>query len=92
MRRFHKQFYVGSNIVVSAAGNVNADKFVDYVSSTFGTLQSNGSGDIKNTEQPYFTPSLMFLRDDELANVSTGVALLAPGYTHPDFYGMKVNQ
>lgn len=89
VRSFHKQFYVGSNITVSASGNVDFNKFADVVSSSFGNLPSNSAGEVANTSQPFFTPSLMFQRDDEIVNISAATAFVAPGITHPDWLGMK---
>lgn len=89
VHNFHKQFYVGSNITVSASGNVDFNKLSDAVSNSFGKLLSNSPGEVPNSSQPFFTPSLMFQRDDEIANISAAVAFVAPGITHPDWLGMK---
>ena len=44
--------------------------------------------DRKNQEQPYYTPSLMFMRDDELVNVDVGVFFEAPSWKDPDYFAM----
>lgn len=90
VRAFHKQNYVGSNIVVSAAGNVDINRLTELVNNTFGKLPQTAAAEIANSAQPYFTPSVMFMRDDELPNTSAAVGFLAPGYTHADFYGMRL--
>jgi predicted Zn-dependent peptidase len=89
VQAFHKQYYIGSNIVVSGAGNVDHQQLSDAVSETFGKLPQSSAGAIANANQPYFTAGLTFMRDDEQKNTSAGVGLLAPGYTHPDFLGMR---
>jgi processing peptidase subunit beta len=91
VRNFHKQYYVGSNIVVSGAGNIDINQLTNLVSNTFGKLPQTSPGEVANSEQPYFTPSLLFARDDEILNTSSAVAFVGPGYTHPDFYGMRVS-
>jgi processing peptidase subunit beta len=90
VRNFHRQHYVGSNIVVSAAGNVDIKRLTDLVNNTFGKLPQTSAGEVANSSQPYFTPSVMFMRDDEIPNTSAAIAFRAPGYTDPDFYGMRV--
>jgi len=36
------------------------------------------------------TPSLMFMRDDEMYNVNVGVFFLAPSWTDNDFFAMQL--
>lgn len=39
-----------------------------------------------NTDKPIYTPSCMFMRDDELYNASVGVFYEAPSWYHEDYY------
>lgn len=64
IREFHNSHYVGRNIVVSGAGNVNHEALVNEVSARFGSLPASRISEVPNSEQPYFTPSLMYQRDD----------------------------
>ena len=64
VKQFHNQFYVGENIVVSGAGEINATHFNELVNQHFGSARASVEGVVPNKEQPYFTPSLMFQRDD----------------------------
>lgn len=88
LREFYSNNYVGNNITVSAAGNINFNEFTNYVEESFGKVQRSGSS-VANSEQPHFTPSLMFMRDDEITNMSTGISWKAPGWTHPDWLGLN---
>jgi processing peptidase subunit beta len=44
VRQFHTQHYVGENIVVSAAGDVDFNKLTELVNNTFGKLSRNSAG------------------------------------------------
>lgn len=33
---------------------------------------------------------MMYIRDDEMANVNVGVFFEAPSYDHPDYFAMQV--
>ena len=46
-------------------------------------------GEVANKEQPFFTPSLMFQRDDEIPNMTVAVGFLAPSFNDPDFFAMS---
>ena len=89
IREFHDKYYVGQNIVVTAAGEINPDQFNELVQKHFGDVRAEVQGSIDNSEQPFFTGSLMFQRDDELANTTTSASFLAPPVTHPDSFAMN---
>lgn len=91
---FHKTHYVGNNIAVVGAGEINHQHLVDLAQKALGSLPSSSpSGvEIKNTEKPYFTPSLMYMRDDEMANINVGVFYEAPSWTHEDHYSFLLFQ
>jgi len=91
IKEFLARNYVASNFVVSAAGNVAHDEVTALVSSAFGKV-SQGPCERVNAEKPYFTPSTMYMRDDEMTNVNIGVFFSAPTYKDPEFFAMHLIQ
>jgi len=91
---YHRTHYVGSNIVVVGAGDITHQQLTEYVEKHFGGFAANTPSDliIRNTDQPFFTPSLMFVRDDEMANLNIGTFFEAPGWTHEDYYSFLLFQ
>lgn len=89
VKQFHATHYAGENIVVSGAGDINPAQFNELVNEHFGKAAPTVSGTVENTEQPFFTPSLMLQRDDELPNTTTAASFLAPSINHPDFFAMN---
>jgi processing peptidase subunit beta len=69
---------------VTGAGNVNHEQLVGAVQKAFGAVRTGDAAQYPNSEKPYFTPSIMTMRDDELANLSVGVFFDAPTWDHPD--------
>jgi len=88
VKQFHNQFYVGENIVVSGAGEIDSTQLNELVNKHFGNVRASVEGQVANKEQPFLTPSLMFQRDDEIPNTSVGAAFLAPSWNDPDFFAM----
>jgi predicted Zn-dependent peptidase len=68
VRQFHNDFYTGENIVVVASGNVNHAEIVSAVERQFSSLPKSSGATIPNSEKPIYTPSLLFMRDDEMIN------------------------
>ena len=64
IKEFHSEFYVGKNIVIAGAGNLNGEALNNEVSNHFGSIPASGKSEVPNSEQPYFTPSLLYQRDD----------------------------
>jgi processing peptidase subunit beta len=91
---YHRTHYVGNNIVVVAAGDVNHEQLSEAVEKAFGRLPSQTpSGlEVKNQDKPYFTPSMMYMRDDEMANCNIGVFFEAPSWTSEDYYSFLLFQ
>jgi len=91
---YHKTHYIGSNMVIVGAGEINHQELVEFAEKYFGNLPTNvPSGFVfKNADKPVFTPSLMFMRDDEMANVNIGVFFEAPGWAHEDYYSFLLFQ
>jgi processing peptidase subunit beta len=48
VKQFHNQFYVGENIVVSGAGEINATQFNELVNQHFGSARSSIEGAVAN--------------------------------------------
>lgn len=74
-------------MVISVHGDIVSDKVVSLVNQHFKLSSSDINTDI-NTDKPYFTPSIMAMRDDEMANVNFGVFFNAPTYKDKDHYAM----
>jgi len=89
IKEFLARNYVSENFVVSAAGNVNHEEASQMVQKAFDKLPQ-GSGEKVNASKPYFTPSTLFMRDDEMANVNVGVFFNAPTYTDPEYFAMHM--
>jgi len=89
---YHKNHYVGPNIVVVGAGDITHEQLAELTEKHFGKLSSQAPAAVKNTDKPYFTPSMMFMRDDEMANINVGVFFEAPGWSHEDYYSFLLFQ
>lgn len=64
VKEFHHNNYVGKNIVVSGAGNLDACAFVNEVSNHFGAAPASTVSEVPNSDKPLLTPSLLYQRDD----------------------------
>jgi len=53
----------------------------------FGTISKSTVVPTANDETAVYTPSLLFVRDDEMVNSNIGVFYDAPTYTHEDYHG-----
>lgn len=51
---YHKNNYVGQNIIVIGTGNVNHKDLEKFVNRTFGKLPKKANTKILNTEKPKF--------------------------------------
>ena len=89
VKQFHHNFYVGKNIVVSGAGAVDGAALANAVDSHFGSVPSTRISEVPNSDEPLFTPSLMYQRDDEMLNTCFSVAFIAPSWNDPDFFAMN---
>lgn len=89
---FHRNNYIGPNIAVVGTGDVSHEQLVELANKAFGNLPNTPNDSIANGDKPYFTPSMMFMRDDEMANINIGSFFEAPGWTHEDFYAFQLFQ
>jgi len=62
------------------------EEVVDVVSGPLSGLPSSSGEELANLEKPIHTPSLIFMRDDEMANINTCVFFRAPSWTDDDYY------
>jgi processing peptidase subunit beta len=88
VKEYHATHYVGKNLIIVGVGNVNHKEFVDSVSREFGNMNKNSPPGLerKNTDKPIYTPSIMYMRDDEFYNAGVGVFYDAPSWKHEDYY------
>jgi processing peptidase subunit beta len=86
---FHKTNFVGENVVVVATGNVHHEKIAEIAGQHTKSLNVKSTATPVNNDKPLLTGSVMFQRDDEMANLNVGVAYLAPSYGHPEYFGFK---
>lgn len=88
VKQYHATNYVGKNLVIVGTGNVNHREFVDMVSREFSNLNKNPAPGLEklNMDKPIYTPSCMFMRDDEFYNCGVGVYYDAPSWHHEDYY------
>ena len=56
------------------------------MNESFGNVSKTATGSQANTDQAVYTPSLLFIRDDEMYNSNVGVFYDAPGIKHEDYY------
>lgn len=64
VKEYHNNFYVGRNIVVSGAGNIDGQALANEVSSHFGSVPAFRISEVPNSDKPFLTPSLLYQRDD----------------------------
>ena len=65
IKEYHNDFYVGQNIVISGAGNLNPEQLLNEVSNShFAKVPAERVSEVPNSDQPQFTPSLLYQRDD----------------------------
>ena len=89
IREFVASHHTASNLVVTATGNVTHDLVLGLATKAFGGL-ARGEEARANLHYPTYTPSLMYVRDDEMANVNAGLFIKAPAYSHPDSIMMRI--
>lgn len=83
-------FCVGKNLVVVASGDVNHEVVCNSVNETFGEMPQSSGVELANQDKPIYTPSLISIRDDEMANVNVAVFFNAPSYTNEDFWAFHM--
>lgn len=79
--------WFGDNMVVVGTGNIDHNQFVDLVNNAFGTMSKSATGEQPNKDKAVYTPSMLFIRDDEMYNSNVAVFYDAPSIKHEDYYG-----
>lgn len=80
---------MGSKTVVSVAGGEHSQaELVETVDKALGSLAKEGTS--CNEHQAEFTPSTMFIRDDEMNNINCGVFFKAPSYDSPEYFQLRL--
>ena len=64
VKEYHSNFYVGKNIVVSGAGNIDGSALAAEVDALFSSVPAVRVSEVPNSDQPLLTPSLLYQRDD----------------------------
>lgn len=85
IQAFAESNCVGNNLVVVASGDCGEADILGSVERSFRSMVQS-SGELANTEKPIYTPSLMFMRDDEMANMNVSVFFNAPSWTNEDYW------
>lgn len=91
VQAFHQQNFVGSKMVVSVAGAEHGP-VVEAVQKALGQVASKGVAEENNAHQAEFTPSTMFIRDDEMNNINCGVFFKAPSYESAEYFQLRLLQ
>jgi len=81
---------VGKNLVVVACGDCSHDAVAESVNQHFGQLAQSSGVELANQDKPLYTPSMIFMRDDEMANMNVGVFFNAPTYTSEDYWAFRL--
>jgi len=87
LAQFKAANYFGDNIVIVGTGDILHEEFADAVSQHFSTIAKTTSVPEANSEKCIYTPSILFVRDDEMVNSNIAVFYDAPTFTHPDYHG-----
>jgi processing peptidase subunit beta len=88
IKKFVAANHHANNFAIVATGPVNHAQITELTEKHFGSLVSS-EAPLANSHQAMYTPSLMYVRDDEMANINAGVFLPAPSISHPDSHVMK---
>lgn len=88
LKDYVSTYQTGSNLVIVASGDVQHQEIADLTAKHFGGLSSGTDVELNNRHKPIFTPSLIFMRDDEMANINTSIHFRAPNYAHEDAFTM----
>jgi len=85
LRKYIKEHYQPSRMVLAAAGGVDHDKLVDLAKEFFGTEEAADQQATAPTYQPCtFTGSEIRHRSDDMPFVHVALAVESVGWQHPD--------
>ena len=81
--------YFGDNMVIVGTGGIDHEAFVDSCNQAFGAMQKTPTLE-SSDENCIFTPSLLFVRDDEMYNSNVAVFYDAPSVNDEDYYAFRL--
>jgi len=84
---FHRNNYVGENIVVVGTGDVDHNKLKEIVRNTFGTLPKQGTPLV--SEKPKFQNLMMRIHEQDIHNqplVKIITFFEAPSHVNEDYF------
>lgn len=87
LRRFHKQFYLPENVVISVCGSFDRKKFLSAVKKKLGKVEGELQNSYQPVDQTQDKPRAHFFRKEiEQMHLALGM----PGYdeNHPDRYAL----
>lgn len=90
IEEYHSRNYVGENIYVVAAGDIDHSQFVKAVENSFRVAQSSSVRTV--LEKPKFCPGLSSLRADSLGHCNMMVVHEAPSFFEHDFFSYLLLQ
>ena len=79
-------------VVSVAGGNVEHSAIETLVQKKLGQVAQDSKSTPVNQEQVEFTPSTLYMRDDEMNNVNVGVFFKAPSYDSEEYFQLKLLQ
>lgn len=88
---YSKTHYSGNRIVVSAAGPIDHNLFVELTNKNFGSLPVKTDFDF-STVLPEYTGSEIKVRDDTMHEVTAAIAFQTVSWSDPDFVTFMVIQ
>ena len=89
LQDFYQKNFVGENMIVVVTGKCNHEEISNSVEKNTQQIQPLVTSKIENEDKPFLTPSVMFQRDDEMANLNVGVGHLVPAYGEPEYIVMN---
>ncbi len=82
-----KRYYGTENIIISCSGNINKERFLDYMNSTLGSLKRKGPK--KKEVFPEFNSTFNIVTKD-LSESHVSIGLKGLSYAHEDRYSMHL--
>jgi predicted Zn-dependent peptidase len=84
----HRARFTPANIVFSAAGNLEHDRFVEQVEAQFGSLASGAQEVGARQTVPVTTPHITLKKKRSLEQVQLCLGVPAPAVDHPDRFAL----
>ena len=85
---FKKKFYSAGNIVITAAGPIRHNKFVDMAAKIFAKLPKSSKNDFIRFSPKYKKSDSLFYKDTEQTHIALGFEALRKG--HPDSHALML--